>query len=86
MVVRVVAVDLGLVLASWVDRPRERGRSLPLRWLPAAAEVPALLTRMMRLFLMLPPGVLRVTVPPASPAPVEVLQAVLLRPELHRLR
>ena len=85
VVVRVVAVDLGLVLASRVDRPRERGRSLLLRRLPATAEVPALLTRMMRPLLMLPLVVLRVAVLPASLALVEVLQVVLLRPELRRL-
>ena len=82
---RDVAVDLDLVLVSRVARPRERGRSLLLRRLPATAEVPALMTRMMlHLLLAVPPVAVVVVVLLVALAQEEVLQEVLLRLELHR--
>ena len=86
VVERVVAVDLALVLVSRVDRLQERGRSLQLRRFPATAEVPALMTRMkMHLLLVVLPVEVVVVVLLVAPALEEVLQEVLLRPELRRL-
>ena len=85
VVERVVVAGQGLVLSVQVDLPRERGRSLLTRWLPAASEVPALLTRMMMmpLLLVLPVAAVVVVLPVAL-AQEEVLQGVLLL-ALHRL-
>ena len=86
VVERVVVAGQGLVLDVQVDLPRERGRSLLTRWLPAASEVPALLTRMtMMLLLLVLPVAAVVVVLPVALAQEEVPQVVLLVLALHRL-
>ena len=86
LVERVVVAGLGLVLYVQVDRPREQVRSLLPRWLPATAEVPVLLTRMMRLLLLVAlPVAAMVVVLLAALAQEEVLQEVLLQVVPHHL-
>ena len=86
VVVRVVAEGLVLVLAFQVDWLQEPGRSLLPRWLPATAEVPAQMLKMMlhHSLMMLPVAVMVVLLL-VAPALGEVLQEVLPRPELRRL-
>ena len=86
LVERVVVADLGLVLFVQVDRPREQVRSLLPRWLPATAEVPVLMTRMMMLLLpvVLPVAAMEVVLL-AALAQEEVLQEVLLQVVPHHL-
>ena len=85
VVERVVVAGQGLVLDVQVDLPRERGRSLLTRWLPAASEVPGLLTRMkmMPLLLVLPVAAVVVVLLDVW-AQEEVLPVVLQRLALHR--
>ena len=86
LVERVVVAGLGLVLYVQVDRPREQVRSLLPRWLPATAEVPVLLTRMMMLLLPVAlPVAAMVVVLLAALAQEEVLQEVLLQVVPHHL-
>ena len=86
VVERVVVAGRVLVLFVQVDLPRERDRSPLTRWLPAASEVPALLTRMtMMLLLLVLPVAVVVVVLRAALAQEEVLQEVLLQVVPHRL-